>query len=90
MPDGGLFTLQVELDPDKDELVLALTDRGRGIPVEIRDHVFESFVTDGKTDGTGLGLAVVKKVVEDHDGQISFESTPGEGTTFTIRIPRKQ
>jgi signal transduction histidine kinase len=89
MPGGGRFSLSVDHDQDSGELVFAFADTGKGIPLEIRDHVFESFVTEGKAEGTGLGLAVVKKIVDDHEGRIFFESAIGEGTTFYIRIPRK-
>ena len=65
-----------------------LTDTGPGIPEELRSIVFESFVTQGKANGTGLGLAIVKKVVEQHGGTVSFESHSGQGTCFTLRLPR--
>jgi light-regulated signal transduction histidine kinase (bacteriophytochrome) len=54
---------------------------------EIRDKLFEPFVTQGKRDGTGLGLAIVKQVIEAHGGEVRFESTPGKGTTFTFSLP---
>lgn len=87
MPDGGEFSISV--DHEDGELVFRFNDTGNGVPEEIRDSLFESFVTRGKTNGTGLGLAIVKKIVEEHEGTISFESTLGEGTTFTIRIPHE-
>jgi signal transduction histidine kinase len=89
MPQGGTFTVRVFRDEARDELVIACSDTGAGIPVEIRDRLFESFVTQGKKDGTGLGLAIVKKVVEDHDGAISFETRTGQGTTFIMRLPMR-
>jgi two-component system NtrC family sensor kinase len=50
-------------------------------------HMFELFHSTKGNRGTGLGLAVARKIVEEHDGTISVKSTPGEGTTFTVRIP---
>ncbi|NNF03593.1 MAG: HAMP domain-containing protein [Rhodothermales bacterium] len=61
-------------------------DNGTGIPEQLADKVFEpSFST--KTSGTGLGLAISKKTIEHLEGEIGFETSPGEGTTFWLRIP---
>ena len=59
---------------------------GAPIPAEIVDKVFEPFFTTKRT-GIGLGLATVKKIVEEHGGSIAIGSAPGEGTTVTIRLP---
>ena len=72
--------------------VIRVTDTGIGIPAELIDRVFERFfVVDAsrskETGGTGLGLSIVKHIVLLHDGDISVESTPGRGTTFTVRLP---
>ncbi len=85
MPDGGTVTLRIERDGDF--LRLLFQDTGLGIPPEIRGNLFESFVTRGKEGGTGLGLAVVKKIVDEHCGSIAFETELGEGTTFYIELP---
>jgi two-component system, NtrC family, sensor kinase len=50
-------------------------------------HVFELFHSTKGNRGTGLGLAVAKKIVDEHEGEIALRSAPGEGTTFTIRLP---
>lgn len=91
MPAGGTFTIRTHLEHDggREEVVFDFEDTGSGIPLAIRDRLFEEFVTEGKENGTGLGLAIVKKIVEEHDGTISFVSALDEGTTFTIRIPRE-
>ncbi len=86
MPDGGTFTIGAELE--NKTLVLRFQDTGSGIDAALHDTLFDSFVTQGKNHGTGLGLAIVQKIVRDHQGEISFESTPGHGTTFSIRIPQ--
>lgn len=91
MPDGGTFTIRSRLieDDNDPEVVFEFEDTGQGIPLDIRGRLFDEFVTQGKEHGTGLGLAIVRKIVEEHDGTISFVSALNEGTTFTIRIPRK-
>ena len=69
-------------------LYLSVSDNGHGIPDEIRDHIFEPFVTHGKKGGTGLGMAIVRNVVIGHRGTIAFESEPGNGTHFLAKIPQ--
>lgn len=88
MPHGGIFTIRVSLDESTDELVMDLSDTGVGVPDDVKDTLFDEFVTRGKEHGTGLGLAIVKQIVDVHHGTISFSSTQNVGTTFTIRIPR--
>jgi len=66
---------------------ISVSDNGPGIPTEIRDDLFQPFVTFGKSDGTGLGLAVVQKIVCDHGGAVTVESTGSEGTTFKVILP---
>jgi signal transduction histidine kinase len=63
-------------------------DNGGGIPSEIKDRLFEPFVTHGKENGTGLGLAIVRNVVTAHRGAITVETEPGQGTEFIIRLPQ--
>jgi signal transduction histidine kinase/putative methionine-R-sulfoxide reductase with GAF domain len=86
---GGVFTVRVWLDEEREQAVFVFKDEGGGIPEDIRDNLFESFVTHGKKNGTGLGLAIVKKMVEDHGGEVSVETETGVGTTFEVRIPQK-
>lgn len=68
-------------------LCIEVKDNGPGIPVEIRESLFEPFVTHGKKRGTGLGLAISRKIVEDHGGTLAVESDPTWGTRFIIDIP---
>ena len=84
MPGGGTF--MVTVIKEQGQVHVELADTGVGIPEEIRDRLFEPFVTSGKSHGTGLGLAVVKRIVEEHQGQISVV-TGLTGTTFTMRFP---
>jgi len=61
-----------------------------GIPPEIQPHIFDAFFsTKHETKGVGLGLAVVYGIIQRHDGRIEVESRPGNGTTFTITLPRE-
>lgn len=80
---------RVELDAcvSEAEVNITIHDNGPGIPEEIRDRLFEAFVTYGKHGGTGLGTAIAKSIIDAHGGQISFESSSQEGTTFYIRLP---
>jgi signal transduction histidine kinase len=64
-----------------------VADNGHGIPEAIREKLFEPFVSEGKENGTGLGLTVVQKIVQDHGGDVVVEKTSCEGTTFRLRIP---
>lgn len=68
------------------QAVISVTDNGPGIPREIRDKVFEPFVSRGKPNGTGLGLAIARSVVQAHRGAIDFK-TARTGTTFTLTLP---
>ncbi len=93
MPDGGRLAIiaEVEHDPHDDtgapEAVLVrVVDSGVGIPEELREKIFEPLFTT-KTHGIGLGLAICKLFIEANQGTIEVESTPGKGSTFTIRLP---
>ena len=66
-------------------VALAVEDTGPGIPPEVRERVFELFVST-KTGGGGLGLAIAKQIVEEHGGVISF-TTSEAGTTFNVELP---
>ncbi len=85
MGPGGRLT--IEVDRVGNEVVFGFTDTGPGIPEKIQGSIFESFVTMGKDQGTGLGLAVAREVVEAHHGKINFSTVQGEGTTFLISLP---
>jgi signal transduction histidine kinase len=85
MPSGGTLTFEVQ--PSEGELVIEVSDTGVGIPQEIRENLFQMFVTAGKSGGTGLGLAMAKRTVEQHGGTIAVHSVPDVGTRFTVIIP---
>jgi signal transduction histidine kinase len=89
MPEGG--TLRVGLSQDKDKVKLTVGDSGHGIPQEVLPKIFEPFFTTkefGKV--TGLGLTVVKGIIEEHQGTITVESEEGKGTKFTILLPKNE
>ncbi|MDH4246166.1 MAG: ATP-binding protein, partial [Nitrospira sp.] len=86
MPDGG--TLSIGLAREKDFVKLTVADTGHGIPHEVVKKIFEPFFTTkefGK--GTGLGLTVVKGIIEEHQGSIAVESEEGKGTRFRVLLP---
>ncbi len=76
------------------ELHIAVIDRGVGIPRAEQDKIFDKFyrvaTTARRTGGTGMGLAIVKGLVEANGGRVTVESRPGEGSTFTIILPIEQ
>ena len=67
--------------------IIRISDDGPGIPPDVAETLFEPFVTSGKQKGTGLGLAVVNKVIEEHGGKITVESKQGDGACFRISLP---
>ena len=87
MPEGG--TLRVSLEScDPEEVEVRVADTGTGIPSEALAKVFEPFFTSKpRGKGSGLGLAVAKGIVSDHDGQIDVASEPGKGTEFLVSFP---
>ncbi len=78
--------ISTNYDRDKKSLVLSVMDNGMGIRKEAGKDLFAPFFTT-KAQGTGLGLAHSKQIIEEHGGEISFESQNGQGTKFTIRLP---
>jgi signal transduction histidine kinase len=70
-----------------ENLEIRIADNGPGIPDAIRDRLFEPFVSHGKENGTGMGLTVVQKILQDHGGDVVVEQTSSAGTTFRVNIP---
>lgn len=81
---GGVVTVKTSRDDDHVEV--AVIDRGTGIDPKNLESIFNPFFTT-KSDGVGLGLAIVSKIVDDHGGKITVESVLGEGTTFRVLLP---
>jgi signal transduction histidine kinase len=84
MSDGG--ELAVHLAEDGRAAILKVQDHGEGIPEEIRSRIFDLYFTT-KREGSGIGLAMTYRILQLHHGQLDVESIPGEGSTFTLRIP---
>jgi len=84
MPNGGQLT--VELSRTDEAVSISVHDTGVGIPEENLNKLFQPLFTT-KSKGTGLGLAVCKRIAEAHGGTITIKSQVGKGSTFTVRIP---
>jgi signal transduction histidine kinase len=84
MPDGGTLTIASEESDGR--FVLRIADTGTGVSAEHLGRVFEPFFTT-KSKGLGLGLAMTKRVIEEHGGRIEFSSVEGQGSEVTIRLP---
>jgi two-component system phosphate regulon sensor histidine kinase PhoR len=87
---GGLLTVAIRRD--EDNAILQISDTGVGIPEESLSHIFERFyrvdkARSRKSGGSGLGLSIVRNMVERNQGTICVESTVGIGTTFTLTFP---
>jgi signal transduction histidine kinase len=88
IPHGGVLTIAAE--ERTSDIQIRVRDTGCGIEQSQIQKVFDSFFsTKQKTGGNGLGLALCKRVVEEHNGSITVDSQPGKGTTFTITLPKK-
>ena len=90
-PEGG--TVALSLEADDTFAVIKVKDTGCGMSPEVGAHIFEKFYqgdTSRATQGNGLGLALVKRVIDIMEGEIGVESTPGAGSTFTVKVRRHQ
>lgn len=86
VPDGAEPKITIALGLEEDRAIIRVTDNGAGIPEELQSKMFEPNFTT-KSSGMGLGLAISKRIVEGSGGEISFDTTPGRGTTFEISLP---
>ena len=84
MPKGG--KVNVKTGREKDSAYVTVSDSGAGIEPDILERLFDPFITT-KPDGTGLGLAVSKKIVDDHGGRIEVKTELGKGSRFTVYLP---
>src|SRR5450631_4276542 len=84
---SGSGRIEIDLRAVPDGVEIRVADNGHGIPPAIRSKLFEPFVSEGKENGTGLGLTVVQKIVQDHGGDVTVEKTSEEGTVFKLRLP---
>lgn len=95
MPDGGVLQVCVRSmvlgargdEPGGEYAVLEVRDSGPGVPAEVSERIFEPFFSTKADGGHGLGLAMVRSIVEEAKGRVELESTPGEGATFRVILP---
>jgi len=85
MPNGG--QIRIDATVDSDTVTIQVSDTGPGISPKIRDHLFEPFVSSGKKNGLGLGLALSRQTILDHGGDMWAESNLGQGARFCFRLP---
>lgn len=87
MPESGEFTIQVSRK--ESYLYFEVTDTGEGMSQEVLKKIFEPFFSFSKSGGTGLGMSIVKSIIDAHEGVLSVQSKEFEGTTFIIALPIK-
>lgn len=88
MDDGGILTLKTSTEfhdqPDKARLILEISDTGKGIPQDIQEKILSPILHSTKSSGTGIGLALVKKIIDTHKAEMVVDSSPGFGATIRI------
>ena len=84
---AGSGKIDIGLRRQRENLEIRIEDNGPGIAEAVRDRLFEPFVSHGKENGTGMGLTVVQKILQDHGGDVTVEQTSVAGTTFRVKIP---
>ena len=85
MSDGGILSCSTSESHDSG-VMITISDTGTGIEPEVEEHIFEPFFST-KEEGTGLGLAVCKQIIENHGGSLVAKSKVGQGTSFIISLP---
>jgi signal transduction histidine kinase len=83
-------SIDINIEQDDSQITIKVKDQGIGIPEEEQNNLFEPFFRASNSEdieGTGLGLSLIKKVVEEYNGKISFNSTPNGGTEFIVNLP---
>ncbi|MCP4213159.1 MAG: hypothetical protein GY765_00815, partial [bacterium] len=87
--DKGMIILETGYDKERNEVWVKISDNGKGIDEKTRRHIFDPFFTTKRNrGGTGLGLSISYGIIREHNGRIEVDSKLGEGTTFSICIPR--
>ena len=85
MPNGGEIKIETFVEDGK-KVGILVTDTGSGIPEELKDQIFDSFLT-ARTDGTGLGLTISKRILKSHEGDLELVESGTHGTAFKISLP---
>lgn len=84
---GGKEKLEIGLEQKEEYVIVTIKDYAGGIPKEVKEKIFEPFfTTKPQGDGTGLGLSIIKKIVDDHDGQISLETKENVSTKMIVKF----
>jgi signal transduction histidine kinase len=86
IPEDRDGKIGISLETTEKNAIVRVMDNGRGIPVELGDKLFQPNFTT-KSSGMGMGLAIVKNIIEHAGGKITYETEPGEGTTFMVELP---
>lgn len=89
MREGAVRSIRISTRFEAEQLIIDIEDNGQGMDAETKERLFEPFFSASTKGGTGLGLLIVKNVVEAHGGSLSLESALGKGTRFTISMPRR-
>jgi signal transduction histidine kinase len=89
MEDRGGGTVTVSTEASADYVAIRFEDDGPGMDAETAHKAFDPFYST-REDGTGLGLTIVHRIVDEHDGHVEVTSTPGEGATFTVYLQIRQ
>ncbi|MFA5645708.1 MAG: HAMP domain-containing sensor histidine kinase [Candidatus Ratteibacteria bacterium] len=87
--EGGIITTRTQYDDEAKIVSLSVEDNGIGIPPKALESIFELFYSTKGSGGTGFGLAIAQKIVNEHDGSIEVSSVPDKGSKFTIKLPAK-
>ena len=86
IPEDRNGKIGISLETTENNAIVKVMDNGRGIPVELGDKLFQPNFTT-KSSGMGMGLAIVKNIIEHAGGEIRYETVPGEGTIFIVELP---
>ncbi len=86
MPDGGTLTVTAQVADNR--IQVEFTDTGCGMPPELQQRFLEPLVTEGKSNGNGLGMAIVKDILDKRHAQLEVQSIVGKGTTIHILLPQ--
>ena len=84
------WSVTIKTQKGEDEIRFHVTDNGMGMTKEIQEKIFERFFTTKGSKGSGFGLLVTQKTIEEHGGKVTFESEPGKGTTFSLHLPYRE
>ena len=84
----GHVEIATSYDPERNLIIVTVDDNGPGVPPELRDELFRPFFSKSKSSGTGLGLAVTNKIVQEHKGRVRVTDSPSGGARFIVELPR--